>query len=156
MKTFTLEEARRMLPELRVLLAEANVEFDERAQKVRESATRYQAAEAALAESEKHLSDPEEISRLRSCRNEFQESYQELSADQKIFLERLEARVEELTLKGIVLRNIRDGLVDFPSERNGFEYYLCWRMDEDDISHWHLTSDGFTGRKPLNCLVEYC
>lgn len=156
MKIFSLEEARSMLPELRILLAQANVEFDERAEKVRESASRYQLAETALAEAEKHCSDSEEIARLRLCRNEFQEAYQELSTDQKMFLERLEARVEELTLKGVVLRNIRDGLVDFPAEQNGFEYYLCWRMDEDDISHWHLTSDGFAGRKPLICLLEYC
>lgn len=156
MKTFTLEEAREMLPELRVLLREANEEFDQLGAEVQESAARYQRAETELADAESSCRDEAEIARLRKCRSEFQDAYQKLTGQQKHFVERLDARVEELTLKGIVLRNIRDGLVDFPAERNGCEYFLCWRMDEEDIGHWHLTSDGFSGRKPLISLLEYC
>ena len=40
--------------------------------------------------------------------------------------------------------------VDFPTLFQGEEVYLCWRMDEDDIDHWHGVNEGFVGRKPID------
>ncbi len=156
MKTFTLDEARQILPDLRNLLVNTNEEFDELAQRVRNAATRYHEAEAELDRAGRSCRESSEIERLRICRDEFQTAFQQFVREQKIFLDRLDGRVAEITTKGVVLRNLREGLVDFPAEKNGFQYFLCWRMAEDDISHWHLTSDGFTGRRPLICLLEYC
>ncbi len=50
---------------------------------------------------------------------------------------------------GIELKSIDDGLIDFPSERDGRVVYLCWRLGEDDITWWHDIDDGFAGRQPL-------
>jgi len=55
----------------------------------------------------------------------------------------------QLDALDIVLRDPRQGLVDFPSIRDGAEVYLCWRLDEDDLAWWHLPEEGFAGRKPL-------
>jgi len=41
------------------------------------------------------------------------------------------------------------GLVDFPSLLEGNEILLCWRSDEETISHYHGIHEGFSGRKPL-------
>ena len=41
------------------------------------------------------------------------------------------------------------GLVDFPSLLEGNEILLCWRSDEETISHYHGIYEGFSGRKPL-------
>jgi hypothetical protein len=41
------------------------------------------------------------------------------------------------------------GLVDFPGERDGRLIYLCWRLGEQSVAHWHETDTGYAGRQPL-------
>jgi hypothetical protein len=56
----------------------------------------------------------------------------------------------ELEAVDIVLRDIDQGLIDFPSLREGEEVYLCWLLDEEDaIGFWHEPEAGFGGRRPL-------
>ncbi|MCL0043962.1 DUF2203 domain-containing protein [Dehalococcoidia bacterium] len=55
----------------------------------------------------------------------------------------------EVSSNGIMLRDPDRGLVDFPSFREGREIYLCWLMDEDQISFWHDITTGLAGRIPL-------
>ena len=50
---------------------------------------------------------------------------------------------------GCEVKGIREGLVDFPSLREGKEVYLCWRMSEKEILFWHDLNTGFSGRKPI-------
>ena len=50
---------------------------------------------------------------------------------------------------GILVKDISNGLVDFPSIRDGKIIYLCWKKGEPDISFWHETNAGFRGRQPL-------
>lgn len=40
-------------------------------------------------------------------------------------------------------------LVDFYSLRDGREVYLCWKEDEENITHWHDLDAGFAGRQVL-------
>ena len=55
-------------------------------------------------------------------------------------------KIEEM---GCEVKGIREGLIDFPSLREGREVYLCWRMPEKEILFWHDLNAGFTGRKPI-------
>jgi hypothetical protein len=49
--------------------------------------------------------------------------------------------------RGIIVKGIEQGLIDFPHVRgNGEEVYLCWKVGEDDIHFWHRIEDGFAGR----------
>jgi hypothetical protein len=50
---------------------------------------------------------------------------------------------------GIELKDINTGLVDFLSERDGREVYLCWRYDEPKVAFWHELEAGVAGRQPL-------
>lgn len=50
---------------------------------------------------------------------------------------------------GIVLRDIDQGLLDFPAEREGRPVFLCWRRGEDTVAYWHGPDTGFAGRQPL-------
>ncbi len=50
---------------------------------------------------------------------------------------------------GCEIKDIEQGLVDFPSERQGRTVYLCWKLGEDRIEYWHELSAGFGGRQPL-------
>ena len=61
-----------------------------------------------------------------------------------------QSALAELDERGIVLRDIERGLVDFPSRHpGGRPVLLCWQSGEDDIGWWHLPEDGFAGRRPL-------
>ena len=61
-----------------------------------------------------------------------------------------EAALAELEDRGIVLRDVERGLVDFPSRHpSGRVVLLCWQSGEDDLAWWHLPEDGFAGRRPL-------
>jgi hypothetical protein len=61
----------------------------------------------------------------------------------------LRAEIERLALDGILLRDPETGLVDFPAMRDGEPVYLCWRLGEERVGHWHPLDSGFSGRRPL-------
>lgn len=61
----------------------------------------------------------------------------------------LRSEIERLATEGILLRDPETGLVDFPAEREGERVYLCWRLGEDRVGHWHPLDTGFAGRRPL-------
>jgi hypothetical protein len=61
----------------------------------------------------------------------------------------LSRAVGELEAVDVVLRDLDQGLIDFPSIRDGTEIYLCWLLDEDEIAFWHDPDAGFAGRQPL-------
>ena len=56
---------------------------------------------------------------------------------------------EELESKGLILKGIKYGLVDFLSMRNGREVYLCWKVPEQRIEYWHDIEAGFAGRQRI-------
>ncbi len=59
--------------------------------------------------------------------------------------------VEALEREGIVLRDVRQGLVDFPAQAPGGRgYWLCWLVGEPEVAWWHWPEDGFAGRTPLS------
>lgn len=57
--------------------------------------------------------------------------------------------LQEITDRGIVIRDIVRGLVDFPSDRDGQTIFLCWLRGEPRIDYWHGTNEGFASRKHL-------
>ena len=57
--------------------------------------------------------------------------------------------IQEIESIGCEIKGIREGLVDFPSIREGREVCLCWRMPEKEISFWHGLDAGFSGRQPI-------
>jgi hypothetical protein len=59
---------------------------------------------------------------------------------------RLVAGLEE---KGILVKDIDAGLVDFPHMREEREVFLCWKLGEKSVGFWHDLETGFRGRQPL-------
>lgn len=49
--------------------------------------------------------------------------------------------------RGVILRDVDRGLVDFPSRLGPREVFLCWLESEPRVEHWHGVEEGFTGRK---------
>lgn len=56
----------------------------------------------------------------------------------------------ELESLGILLKDRRQGLVDFPTLMEGRRVLLCWRLGEPEVQFWHEEDAGFPGRQPLS------
>jgi hypothetical protein len=61
---------------------------------------------------------------------------------------------EELEKIGCEIKDYHIGLVDFPSLLEGREIYLCWRLGEKQVEHWHPVDEGYTGRRPITELYD--
>ena len=60
--------------------------------------------------------------------------------------------VEEIAAEGIQIKDLEQGLVDFPHFLNGdpaHEVFLCWHLGEDTITTWHEIEAGYAGRRSL-------
>ena len=66
-----------------------------------------------------------------------------------VTVKRMEQAVRQIDAWGVTLRDIGTGLVDFPALANGRPIWLCWRLGEDEIAHWHELDAGIAGRKTL-------
>ena len=60
----------------------------------------------------------------------------------------MRALVEHLESMDVELRDLEEGLVDFPGERDGEPVWLCWRLAEPEVAHWHPIDQGFANRQP--------
>jgi hypothetical protein len=50
--------------------------------------------------------------------------------------------------RGIIIRDLGMGLVDFPAERDGRRVWLCWRLADPRVAFWHGTDEGYASRRP--------
>jgi hypothetical protein len=57
--------------------------------------------------------------------------------------------LSEFRRRQIKVKDLRRGLLDFPSLRDGREVFLCWEKDEEDIEFWHDLEAGYGGRERL-------
>lgn len=68
-------------------------------------------------------------------------------------VDQMAAGVARIEAKSITLRDITEGLVDFPALVNGRQVWLCWKRGEDDVAYWHDLDSGFGGRRPISELA---
>lgn len=59
------------------------------------------------------------------------------------------ACADEINAAGAEIKSLEEGLLDFPSRRDGEAVLLCWKLGEGGIEFWHGVDEGFAGRKPL-------
>jgi hypothetical protein len=64
-------------------------------------------------------------------------------------IQELQAEAQALQDQGILVRDLRRGLLDFPSVLDGRKVYLCWVRGEERVGFFHDLEAGFAGRKPL-------
>lgn len=67
---------------------------------------------------------------------------------------RLQEYVEELRELGVEPKNGPEGLIDFPSLLDGRPVYLCWKLGEAEVLHWHDLDAGFRGRQSLAAVTS--
>ena len=127
---FSLEEANRALPLVRMIVADIVQKWEN----VNQLEQRLKRVSHRTPEQNSGDLYDEEVVRSQT------ELEQERSA--------LHAYLEELSKLGVELKGF-DGLCDFPSLRDGREVYLCWRLGEATVAHWHEIDAGFAGRRPI-------
>jgi hypothetical protein len=125
MKTFTIEQANRALPLVRRIVQDIVDEYARWQEMVK-------SLDVLAASSARGTA---EIARL-------QQDIQQAART-------IDGYVRELTELGIEMKGLDVGLVDFPGEIGGRRVYLCWRLGEPAVSHWHELDAGFAGRQPL-------
>jgi hypothetical protein len=64
--------------------------------------------------------------------------------------QRAKDALAEIDSIGVQVKDIDIGLLDFPCEVEGQIILLCWKLGERSITHWHDTTEGFAGRKPVD------
>jgi hypothetical protein len=81
------------------------------------------------------------------------EAHREELQQVQVEIERYRTRMveyeQELNNLGVILKDHRAGLIDFPSWLESREVYLCWRLDEPEVAYWHEIDAGFAGRQRL-------
>lgn len=132
-RIFTVEEAERTLPLLRRILSDLRVEYDV----WREALASY---EVLAAGTRVETGESEELISARTSVT--------TAAD------RINGFLLELEAIGCQFKGFEEGLVDFYALRDDRLVYLCWRLGEEHITHWHEVDAGFAGRQPID-LAEF-
>jgi hypothetical protein len=127
---FSVDEANRMLPLVRRIVGDVVTQ----AQVVSDLQIRLDAVRSLTKKTKENDPYSEETALSRT----------EFDAEQA----KLSEYVEELVKLGIELKAL-DGLCDFPAMHDGREVYLCWRLGEPEVAHWHEVDAGFAGRQPI-------
>jgi hypothetical protein len=86
--------------------------------------------------------------------NAHREELQQVQAELERDDDRMREYIRELLDLGIELKDPFTGLIDFPAWIDGREVYLCWRLGETEVAHWHELQAGFAGRQKLMIPAE--
>lgn len=65
-------------------------------------------------------------------------------------IQRAKDAVAEIDAAGVQVKDLDIGLLDFPCVVGDEIILLCWKLGEQGITHWHNTTEGFAGRKPID------
>jgi hypothetical protein len=127
-KHYTLAEANAMLPLLRSILRDVTTLANELRDRY-ERLVRLQKAEG--------------LDRAH------EEEVQQLVAEFERGQDKMREYELELDKLGVELKDYYTGLIDFRHMKDGKEVYLCWRLGEPEIAHWHELDAGVAGRQKL-------
>jgi hypothetical protein len=131
-RTFTLDEAHTLLPILESLLKQAIAAkqlIEETDAETQETAHRI------------FLNGGTFLNVIQMARRK---------AEREKAIQRIKDALAEIDATGVQVKDIDIGLLDFPCKVEGEIVLLCWKLGESKITHWHGTSEGFAGRKPID------
>jgi hypothetical protein len=131
-KTFTLSEAQTLLPVLEALLCKA------------------QAAGLRAGELESEMQQLTQRIFLSGGMHVNVAQTARRRAEREKALQEAQDTLAEIDEIGVQVKDLEQGLLDFPCVIDGQTVLLCWKQGEKEIGYWHTTEDGFAGRKPLD------
>ena len=131
-KTFTLGEAQTLLPVVEALLRRA------------------QAAAAQAAELEQEMQLLSHRIFLSGGMHVDVSVAARRRAERDKAVQEAKDTLAEIDSIGVQVKDLQEGLLDFPAVMDGKPVLLCWKLGEPAIAHWHTEEEGFAGRKPLD------
>ena len=121
-KHYTVDEAREMIPQLRLWLTELR------------------------QHQEKLVTLDDRVGQLLATGADLGGAMVNDSVRQMAGVQKYLAYFRELEIQ---IKDIDRGLVDFPAVIAGREVFLCWEEGEDDIEFWHDLDTGYAARARL-------
>ncbi|HZD95072.1 MAG TPA: DUF2203 domain-containing protein [Candidatus Sulfotelmatobacter sp.] len=131
-KTFTPEEAQRLLPVLRALLK------------------RSMDGKQLIEQVEKELQDLKHRILLSGGLMVDIPAVAHRRAERDKSLQEIKDAVAEIDAIGVQVKDLDIGLLDFPCVVGDEIVLLCWKYGEEKIEFWHGQEEGFRGRKPID------
>jgi hypothetical protein len=129
---FTVDQARAMLPLLRLIVTDISLshrELTERKSNLRRMLRRHE------GKARFQVYDAEII--------EIQEDLKNESAH-------LDEYVSELEQLGVILRSAHEGIVDFPTLIDDMPAFYTWQMEQPDVQYFHWADESTADRKPIH------
>ena len=143
---FTVTEANALLPALevrfqRILQLRSRMrEAHEKLQSMGEMPGPEEAPQArGASRGDSNIDDGTGSPEVRAARGRF-----------RAFVEALTEEVRAIEQLGVSIKDLDTGLCDFLALREGREVWLCWRLGEKRVDHWHDLTAGFAGRQLLD------
>jgi hypothetical protein len=65
-------------------------------------------------------------------------------------LKQLQEGLDEVRASGAQVKDLREGMLDFPARREGRLVLLCWKVGEASLRFWHETGTGYAARRPVD------
>ncbi len=130
LRTFTVREANQVIPAISKLL----LELKEKQERVLKLETEIDVLE--LVSSQGNEQSTQELNRLIGVHHEHVTEFY--------------AIVDQIHQHGCLLKDVEAGLVDFYSVFDGKVVYLCWKLGEEKVAHWHEVGEGYAYRKPID------
>ncbi len=59
------------------------------------------------------------------------------------------ALLQDANARGCLVKDLDVGVCDFPGQIADRPVLLCWRLDEQAVTHFHGLDDGFAGRRAI-------
>jgi hypothetical protein len=130
LKVFTVKEANQVLPQVVPLLQELRLKREE----ILNLEVEIDALELVNGKAGEKNSSP--------AVNHKVEEYTKA-------VNRFYAIIDLVQQMGCLIKDVEMGLIDFYSLYKGKVVYLCWKLGEEEITHWHEIGSGFGHRQPI-------
>jgi hypothetical protein len=132
MKTFTLEQAQRLLPVLKSLLK------------------RSMEGKQLIEQVDKELQDLKHRILLSGGLTVDVPAVARRRAERDKAMQEAKDAIAEINSIGVQVKDLDIGLLDFPCVVEDQIVLLCWRYGEEKIEYWHGLEEGFKGRKRID------
>jgi hypothetical protein len=132
MKTFTLDQAHRLLPVLKSLLK------------------RSMEGKQLIDQVEKEVQDLRHRILLSGGLSVDVPAVARRRAERDKALQEIKDTIAEINSIGVQVKDLDIGLLDFPCALEDEVVLLCWKYGEEKIQYWHGLEEGFKGRKPID------
>ncbi len=128
---FSIEQARSMLPLLRLIVADISLSHRE------------------LTERRSNLRRMLRNNQGKARFQVYDQEIIEIQNDLRVDAGHLDDYISELEQLGVLLRSAHEGIVDFPTTVDDQPAFYTWQMEQQDVTDFHMASESTAERRPI-------